>query len=46
MKRRIKASELITYEGARHNIYDYLPDRCVEDALAFLKRHFPAEFAQ
>ena len=44
MKKRIKDSEVIMYEGARHNIYDYLPDRCVNDALAFLKKHFAAEF--
>ena len=26
-----------------HNVFDYLPDRCVADALAFLKSHFPGE---
>jgi len=45
MLRRIKGSELVEYENARHNIYDYLPDRCVNDAVAFLRRHFPADFA-
>ncbi len=45
MKQRIKDSELIIYEGARHNIYDYMPDRCVNDALAFLKKRFPGDFA-
>ncbi len=45
MKQRIKDSEVIIYEGARHNIYDYLPDRCVNDALAFLKKRFPGDFA-
>ena len=43
MKKRIKNSELVTYEGARHNVYDYLPERCVKDTLAFLRKHFPAE---
>ena len=41
MQKRIAGSERIVYEGGRHNLYDYLPDRCVADALAFLARHFP-----
>ena len=45
MKKRIKDSEVIMYEGARHNIYDYMPDRCVNDALAFLKKRFPGDFS-
>ena len=41
MHRRIPASELLIYEGGRHNIGDYLADRCAADALSFLKRRFP-----
>ena len=44
MARRIRDSEVMTYENARHNIYDYLPDRCVADALAFLRKRFPQDF--
>jgi len=43
MKARIAHSELIVYAGGRHNIGDYLGDRCAADALAFLARRFPAE---
>lgn len=46
MKRRIRRSELITYEGAPHNIYDFLADRCVDDTLAFIERHFPGEVSR
>ncbi len=35
MMKRIKGAELIVYENARHNVYDYLPDRCVADVLQF-----------
>lgn len=35
MIKRIKGAELIIYENERHNIYDYLPDRCVADVLNF-----------
>ncbi len=35
MIKRIKGAELIIYENERHNIYDYLPDRCVADVLKF-----------
>lgn len=42
MEKRIKGSERIVYENARHNIFDYLPERCAQDTLAFLARHFPA----
>ena len=38
MQQQISGSELISYEHARHNICDYLPDRCAADALAFLAR--------
>lgn len=43
MKQKIAASELIVYEGGRHNIGDYLGDRCAADALEFLTRRFPVE---
>jgi pimeloyl-ACP methyl ester carboxylesterase len=42
MHRRIKGSELLTYDVANHNICDYLPDRCALDALDFLSRRVPA----
>lgn len=41
MKKLIADYELITYAGARHNIADYLADRCAVDCVAFLKRRFP-----
>jgi alpha-beta hydrolase superfamily lysophospholipase len=41
MKARIADNELVYYDGARHNIGDYLPDRCAADTLAFLQRRFP-----
>jgi len=41
MRVRIPDNELVYYENARHNICDYLPDRCAADALAFLRRRFP-----
>ncbi|HEX2825977.1 MAG TPA: alpha/beta hydrolase [Burkholderiales bacterium] len=37
----MKASELLTYDVESHNIADYMADRCAEDAMAFLNRHFP-----
>ena len=39
-KSRMPDAELIVYEGARHNINDYLPDRCADDILKFLGRRF------
>lgn len=36
MKKRIKDSEVIVYGSGRHNIDDYMPDRRVNEALAFL----------
>ena len=42
MIKRIKGAELIVYENARHNVYDYLPERCVADVLKFHAGHFPA----
>ena len=44
MHKRIRGSEMVVYENARHNIWDYLPERCANDALGFLKRHFAGEF--
>ena len=41
MHQRIPTSELLVYDGGRHNIGDYLADRCAADALDFLQRHFP-----
>jgi pimeloyl-ACP methyl ester carboxylesterase len=41
MMKRIKDAELIIYENARHNVYDYLPDRCVADVLKFHDKRFP-----
>ena len=38
MRKRIAGAELIHYENARHNVYDYMPGRCVSDILAFLRR--------
>jgi len=43
MEQRIPKAERIVYENGRHNVFDYLPDRCVADALAFLQKHFPEE---
>lgn len=45
MEKRIPRAERIVYENGRHNLYDYLPERCVADSLAFLRRHFPEDFA-
>lgn len=42
MHKRIKGSELLTYDVANHNICDYLPDRCALDALDFLGRRASA----
>ena len=36
-------AERIVYANARHNVFDYLQERCVADALAFLQKHFPEE---
>jgi pimeloyl-ACP methyl ester carboxylesterase len=37
----IRHSELVVYDVESHNIADYMADRCAEDAMAFLSRHFP-----
>ena len=42
MMKRLKDAELVVYDNARHNVYDYLPDRCVADALTFHDKRFPA----
>jgi pimeloyl-ACP methyl ester carboxylesterase len=42
MRERIPDVEVIAYEGMPHNICDTLPDRCVDDVLAFLRRRFGA----
>jgi pimeloyl-ACP methyl ester carboxylesterase len=43
MEQRIAKAERVVYENGRHNVFDYLPDRCVADTLAFLRKHFPGE---
>jgi 3-oxoadipate enol-lactonase len=43
MQKRIPGSECIVYENGRHNVYDYLPERCVRDTLDFLSRHFAGQ---
>ena len=40
MKSKMPDAELIVYEGARHNINDYLPERCADDILKFLGKRF------
>ena len=40
MLERIEHVQGITYEGLPHNICDAVPDRCVEDVMAFLRWHF------
>lgn len=37
MKRDIKDVRVLTYEGAQHNIPDFLAERCVQDLLKFLE---------
>jgi len=41
MQLLIAGSERLDYDAANHNICDYLPDRCAQDGLAFLRKHFP-----
>ena len=43
MMKRIKGAQLIVYDNARHNVYDYMPDRCVADALKFHDTRFPVQ---
>lgn len=40
MRDRIPDNEFLSYEGLPHNICDAVPDRCVDDVLAFLDRRF------
>jgi 3-oxoadipate enol-lactonase len=40
MAARIPDVAMISYEGMPHNICDSLPERCVDDVLAFLRRRF------
>jgi hypothetical protein len=40
MRELISDVEMVSYEGMPHNICDSLPDRCVEDVLAFLRWRF------
>lgn len=39
LKERVPRSEMLVYEGERHSICEYLPQRCVADLLSFLERH-------
>lgn len=39
LKERTPRAEMLVYEGERHSICEYLPDRCVNDLLSFLTRH-------
>lgn len=39
MREKMPRSEVLLYEGERHSICEYLPDRCVADLLSFLARH-------
>jgi 3-oxoadipate enol-lactonase len=40
--KRIKDARLVVYANARHNVYDYMPDRCVADVLKFHDERFPS----
>ena len=40
MKGKVLDGELVIYEGARHNINDYLAERCVGDITRFLRQRF------
>jgi pimeloyl-ACP methyl ester carboxylesterase len=46
MHELIERSELATYDVESHNIADYMADRCAEDAMSFLSRHFPRAAAR
>lgn len=39
MRERVARSEMLIYEGERHSICEYLPERCTTDLLSFLARH-------
>ena len=40
MKKNIKDITVNVYEGMPHNVWDIVPDRCVDDLLAFLQTKF------
>ncbi len=40
MRETIPDNAFLSYEGLPHNICDAVPDRCVDDVLAFLERRF------
>lgn len=39
MREQMPRAEVLLYEGERHSICEYLPERCVADLLSFLARH-------
>ncbi|AOB38633.1 alpha/beta hydrolase [Bordetella parapertussis] len=39
MRDHLKRAEILVYEGERHSICEYLPQRCVADLRSFLARH-------
>lgn len=42
MRQRIPNARLVTYEGLPHHLTDAVPDRCVDDVMAFLRWNFGA----
>lgn len=46
MEKRIPKAERIVYENGGHNVFDYRPDRCVADALAFRRSISPGSAAR
>lgn len=43
MRRTIPDIEVVTYEGAPHNVWDFMADRCVADVRRFIDSRFGAE---
>lgn len=41
MRRAIADVAMTTYANAPHNVWDFLPDRCVADLIAFVDAHSP-----
>lgn len=39
MRENLPRGEILVYEGERHSICEYLPDRCVADLRSFIARH-------
>lgn len=39
MRDHLKQAEILVYDGERHSICEYLPQRCVADLRSFLARH-------